>query len=69
MFDITEADDAKTQEQALIRVEEYACAYFAGEETMGVLAMYEHAAHKAGVSWHVIWDVVNKAKAQANQTR
>ena len=48
-MDITEADDARSKHEALVRVAEYARAYFRGEETMGVLAMYEEAAHKFGV--------------------
>ena len=60
--EMTEADDARSKHEALVRVSEYARAYFRGEETIGVLAMYEEAAHKWGVPWHVIWETVAKAR-------
>jgi hypothetical protein len=47
---ITEAHDYTSKEQARLRYREIYGAYKRGEETLGVLAMYEHAALDAGCS-------------------
>lgn len=63
MFEFfTEAHEAPSSHAALKALQEKIVAYLAGDETYGVLAMYEQAAHDLGCNPLAIQEAWAQAK-------